>query len=141
MDFVQAKELILMQGYRHPNHSNAETGFLGSLLPYRALRGEKFELQEKNLYEILEAVDVVAIQFQNEATVDKEIVGTLWSICHLVHNYIRPDSAWRRTNLMTSKDATRLEKWIEILSYTVLSYLSNGQPNWREMLSTGLEDE
>ena len=76
MTVEEARELILLHGYSHPDldHPKLETGFLGSLRPYQGLN-------EENFREVKEAIRVLAPEIQAREVVDKQIVSALWAIC------------------------------------------------------------
>ena len=129
MDFQEAKELLLLHSFGHPdiNHPKMERGFLGSLRPYRGLNDENF-------HEVMQALISLAPHFQHESRVDKEIISALWTICELGRAWgIHRDGMLRRNNLITTKEVTRLEHWIETISYAVFVLLDGGD------LETALE--
>jgi len=109
-------------------------------MPYRALGGERFQLNAQNFHEIMMAIKAIAPYLSGESKIDKEIIGALWSICHHGRHAIRPDEVWRSNGLMTSQDASRLEKWIDIISYTTLSLLNGSDLNWEQLLKTDQSD-
>ena len=108
----EAKLLLLMHSFCHPDihHPKMETGFLGSLRPYRGLKVENF-------HEVMTALRVLAPLLQ-ESQVDRDIVGALWSICDLSYSWgVHPEGMLRRNDLIAHADVVRLERWGNRISY------------------------
>ncbi len=117
---AQAKDLLLHHAFTHPesaNHPKSESGFLGSLRPYRG------HLVEDNFREVMEALRALAPTLSGEA-VDREVVGALRAICHLGRAWGGwPDGLLRRNGLISAADVTTLEEWVDSLSYSTFCLL------------------
>ena len=119
MSFAEAKELLLLHSYSHPNidHPTLISGFLGSLRPYQGLN-------EANFQAVMNAVIALAPYFQQEMLVDKEIIAALWAICDLGRAWgIHPKGMLRRNHLISDQDVLRLDQWIECISWAVSTLL------------------
>ena len=111
MTFAQAKQGLLLHSFALNDADDAQMarGFLGSLRPYIGLR-------EENFREVMAALRVLAPHL-GAPTLDREIVGALWNICHLARAWgVHPDGMLRRNDLISPADAERLDAWIEAIS-------------------------
>ncbi|OLT06040.1 hypothetical protein BJF90_19095 [Pseudonocardia sp. CNS-004] len=111
----------MFHGYRHDDvhDPRMEQGFLGMLRPYRGLR-------EENFHSVMTCLRALAGSLQGES-VDQAVIGALWGICHLGRAWgVWPDGMLRRNNLITPDDATRLEEWIDQISYSTFYILDRG---------------
>ena len=117
---AHAKELLLLHGFRDPRsieHPKAKAGFLGSLRPYGG------HLVEENFREVMDSLRVLAPELSG-ATVDREVVGALWAMCHLAHAWgVEPDGMLRRNELISPTDVETLAGWVNTLSYATMSLL------------------
>jgi len=117
----EARELILLHGYSHPNieHPKMDTGFLGSLRPYQGY------LNEENYREVKEAIRTVAPQIQAQRDViDKELISALWAICFCSLAWgVYPGGLLRTNNLITREDSHRLEEWAMDIAEMVATLL------------------
>src|SRR5262245_37045603 len=108
---AEAKELLLIHSFAHPDikHPKMECGFLGSLRPYRG------HLVEESFHEVMAALRALAPTF-HQPTVDREVVGALWGICHLARSWgVHPDGMLRRNGLIQEQDIARLERWVDCI--------------------------
>lgn len=98
-------------------HATPEEGsFLDMLRPYRGIRQEILDELEHSLR-------AAAPRFM-EPTVDRELVGSLWAICHLGRLWATdPDGMLRRNNLITLEDLRRLGIFLEKISYATMMLL------------------
>lgn len=122
---AQAKESLLIHSFGHPdmNHPKMERGFLGSLRPYRGA------LVVESFHEVMAALRVLAPTLQ-QPTVDREVVGALWHICHLAQSWgIHPDGMLRRNGLIQPQDIERLERWVSCISHATMILLGGGGPD------------
>ena len=111
MTFAQAKQGLLLHSFALNDADDAQMarGFLGSLRPYIGLR-------EENFREVMAALRVLAPHL-GAPTLEREIVGALWNICHLARAWgVHPDGMLRRNDLISPADAERLDAWIEAIS-------------------------
>lgn len=119
MNPAQAKELLLLHSFCLSNADDPKmsSGFLGSLRPYRG------SLTEENFHEVMAALLVVAPLLERPK-VDREIVRSLWSICHLARSWgVSPLGMLQSNSLITPEDARRLEAWVDQISYTTMAIL------------------
>lgn len=122
MDRTQAKELLQLHSFAHSNieHPKMATGFLGSLRPYTGLK-------EENFHEVMQAIITLAPEIQKEKEIDRDIIKALWAICELARAWgIHPKGMLRSNNLIALKDVSRLEQWIDTITYAVLILLDGG---------------
>jgi hypothetical protein len=117
----EAKELLLMHSYSHPDvdHPKVQKGFLGSLRPYSG------HLNEENYHEVIAALRVLAPSLERP-TVDRKLIGSLMGICHLARAWgLHPDGMLRRNGLILPEDVERLEDWINQISYSTFMLLDS----------------
>ena len=122
MDFAEAKHYLLLNG---SGTSDAEgkplvqdDGFLGTLRPYQGL-------SENNFHRVMEALFVVGRHLSQSSYVDRELVSSIWWMCHLARRWgVEADGMLRRNDLITEQDVARLAKWIDVIEYTTLSFLN-----------------
>lgn len=117
----EARELLLLHsgGHEDISHPKMANGFLGLLRPYTGLN-------EENFYETMEAIRVLAPEFQGNA-IDKEIMCALWNLCWQASlTGLHSLGALQRNDIITRNDLERLEDWIFQISYTI-SLLLEGQ--------------
>ncbi|MCL2308708.1 MAG: hypothetical protein FWC42_00330 [Proteobacteria bacterium] len=109
-----ARELLQFHSCKHEdvNHPKWRSGFLGSLRPYTGLNA-------KNFHEVMQCLKVLAPQLQQAPSIDREIIATLWSICHLGRAWgVEPQGMLRRNGFISIEDSVQLEEWIFQISYT-----------------------
>ena len=110
----EAKELLLLHSFSHPDaahHPRAARGFLGSLRPYRG------RLDPSNLHEVMAALVTLASEFERP-TLDRQIVHALWSITHLTRAWgLEPEGMLRSNRLISDDDIATLTTWVEAISY------------------------
>jgi hypothetical protein len=119
MDSKQAKELLLLHSYAHPDTDRPKliTGFLGSLRPY-------IGLNETNFHEVMQAIICLAPQIHTKDLIDREVMSALWAICELSRAWgLHPEGMLRRNNLISKQDIILLETWIDCISYAVFMLL------------------
>jgi hypothetical protein len=91
-------------------------GFLGTLRPYRGLL-------ERNFHEVMAALATLAERLHAN-DVPRAALSSLIGICHLGRAWgVHPDGMLRRNNLISPDDVTRLERWIETISYATMMVL------------------
>jgi hypothetical protein len=122
MTEAEAKEILLLHSFAHPNSledPRALNGFLGSLRPYRG------HLVESNFQEIMEALRVLAPGLEKQPQLDRETISALWAICHLARAWgVHPDGMLRRNGLISENDVKTLETWIDTISEALFFVLS-----------------
>ena len=121
MNSTHAKELLLLPAFCDPRsaeHPKALGGFLGSLRPYGG------HLVEENFREVMESLSVLAPELSG-ATVDREVVGALWAMCHLARAWgVEPEGMLRRNSLISAADVETLADWVDTLSYATMCLLT-----------------
>lgn len=97
-----------------------QSGFLGSLRPFQG------HLIEQNYHEVMAALRVVAPSLE-QPDVDREVVRSLWGICHLARAWgVYPDGMLRSNGLIQPADVERLDDWVERISYATFVLLDGG---------------
>jgi len=131
MTFDEAKELLLRHSFASnvENDPEMESGFLGSLRPWRGLNDDNF-------YEVMEAIKGVSEHLQDAAALDREVMGALWDICLIARAWgVQADGMLRRNHLISHEDSLRLEEWVDTISW-VVSFLMAGN-NWQRAVQAG----
>jgi hypothetical protein len=125
MTFEEARAVILFHGTgaTPPNvgweedMEAWESGFLGSLRPFRGM------LDEKNFDEVMQAIKVVAPHLCEEK-VDRELMSSLWAITYLGWLWgLAPDGTLQRNNLISAEDTKRLDQWVEFIGMEVYIHM------------------
>ena len=120
MTSAEAKEMLLLHSFCDPRsaeHPKATGGFLGSLRPYSG------HLVEENFREVMESLRVLAPELSG-ATVDRDVVGALWAMCHLARAWgVEPEGMLRRNALISAADVEILAGWVDTLSYATMCLL------------------
>jgi hypothetical protein len=90
-----------------------QSGFLGSLRPYTGLR-------ERNFHEVMAIVSVLHRSLHRQ-NVPRQVVSSLWSLCHYGRAWgVDPLGNLRRNGLISDRDSDLLEVWITTISRAVL---------------------
>ena len=116
----EAKQILKYHSYTNEdvNHPKMEKGFLGMLRPFSG------KLIEENYHEVIEAIRTLADELRNGDEVDREVISTIWGICHLSRSWaLEKDGMLRRNNLINEEQIEQLEKWIESISYATMMIL------------------
>ena len=119
---AEAKELLLLHSFGHSDldHPKMNAGFLGQLRPYAG------KLNIQNLHEVMNAIRVLAPNLE-KSRIDREVVASIWSICHLSLTWgVHPDGMLRRNGLVTEQDVSTLTKWVSCISYATMILLNGG---------------
>ena len=136
MNATEAKWLLALHSFNHPDASSqpkAIRGFLGSLRPYRG------SLNPENYDEVIGALRALAPELRDKS-VETSVVSNLWSICHLGRTWgLQPHGMSNK--LLSGEDALTLEEWIDTISYVTMMLLEGGDidealsdcgaPTWR----------
>jgi hypothetical protein len=121
----EAKEILLLHSFSHPNSANdprAETGFLGSLRPYYGT------LNVENYHAVMNALRALAPKLRASEELDREVVSALWGICHLALAWgVHPDGMLRRNNLIAEADVLTLAGWVQDISYATMCLLEGSE--------------
>ena len=131
MTFEEAKEALLFHSGAHPDIDDArwQSGFLGSLRPYRGLN-------EANFYGVMEAIKCASTHLQSAASLDRDVMGALWDICLIARAWgVQADGRLRRNSLISDEDSVRLETWIDMISW-IVSFLIAGNV-WQRATEEG----
>ncbi len=99
MTIDEAIELLKFHSFTHEdlNNPKMETGFLGSLRPYKDLR-------EENFHEIMAVIRVLVNELQKDR-LEHEIIISLWGIWHFARAWgVSPDGMLQRNKLITAED-------------------------------------
>ena len=124
MTYDEAVELLAYHSGSHPDidHPKWRTGFLGMLRPYQGA------LIEANYREVIDCIMCVADRLQKDEAVDRRVVSSLWSICHLARLWgIDDDGMLRRNGLIKPADVALLERWVEAISYATMTLLDGSE--------------
>ncbi len=116
----EAKQLLLYHSFAGAEHpfGRTEPGFLGALRPFTGA------LDERNYREVVAALRTLGPTFAGQQSVDREVVSSLWAICHLTRAWaLHPDSALRRDGRITAAQVETLDAWIDAISYATMVLL------------------
>jgi hypothetical protein len=121
LDYEAAKRLLVLHGPGTFDTSVQpqflETGFLGSLRPYKGL-------QEQNFHQVMEALFTVGQSIHASPQLDRELVHAIWHICSTTRlQGLTPKGLLQRNKLIAQDDVARLDRWIEIIENTTLGFL------------------
>ena len=108
-----AIEELMFQSGMHSDIENPrwENGFLGMLRPFKG------NLIEDNFHKIISALYVLSNKL-NENLIQKEVISSIWGICHLGRAWgIYPNGMLQSNNLINTEQTKRLDNWIEHISY------------------------
>lgn len=127
MNFEQARYILLIHGSGTFDASGEPVvvadGFHGMLRPYQGLR-------ENNFHLVMEALLVVGSRLHSAATVDRELIESLWSTCSLMRrNGLHPEGNLQSNNLITADDTKRLKAWINTFESSALELLRGYPPH------------
>jgi len=118
-----AKDIILLHAFAHADaatHPKAETGFLGSLRPYRG------RLDPENYHEVVAALMSLAPTLR-EPLVDRELVAALWSLVHLARSWaLDPEGMLPSNGLIRPEEQALLRGWLDVISYATMVLLDGG---------------
>lgn len=124
MTFDEAKERLRFHDGSHPDIENArwEQGFLQSLNPYRGL-------DEAAYHDLAECVDAVSDHLQHADSLDRDVINSLWGICHFSRAWaLAEDGPLRRNNLIMPADREKLDGWITSISHQIAMWLDGNEP-------------
>ncbi len=116
----EAKELLKLHSFRHEDIDNPKMtrGFLGMLRPFKG------DIKKENYVEIMEALKVLADDIRDKNQIDKEIMASIWGICHLTRSWaIYPDGMLQENNLISKEQIKQLEQWVDSISYSTFLIL------------------
>ncbi|WMT41859.1 SMI1/KNR4 family protein [Paenibacillus sp. D2_2] len=122
MDISNAVRLLKCHAFAHDDVDlpKAENGFLGCLRPFQG------ELKEANLHEMMVVIRALAAKL-GEPALDREIISCLWTICKLGRAWaVEPEGMLRSNGLITDEQVERMENWLDLISYAVMTLLDNG---------------
>ncbi|WP_322745712.1 SMI1/KNR4 family protein [Paenibacillus donghaensis] len=140
MDITYAVHLLKCHAFAHDDmhRHKAENGFLGSLRPFKG------ELREGNFHELMIVLRALEAKL-GEPVLDREMITCLWSICQLGRAWaVEPEGMLRRNGLITDEQVDRMENWLDLISYAVMTLLGNGGEKeafwgYREYISEKLD--
>jgi hypothetical protein len=116
---IEALELLKHHDCTHGDisHTKTQKGFLGMLRPFDG------QLYEDNFHELMTILTTIKQHFRSD-TLDREIISSFWSICHLSKAWVlNPDSMLRRNNLLSDNQIKQLLIWVDCISYAVMGLL------------------
>ena len=119
LSFEEARILILCHAFRYHDlaHPKMERGFLGSLRPFQGL-------DAANFHEVMDCLDAFGDYFEQSQSIDKEILASLFCICHFARAWgVYKEGMLRSNGLIAESDVVVLEDWIEHISYTTACLL------------------
>ncbi|MEO2207351.1 hypothetical protein ABGV42_26880 [Paenibacillus pabuli] len=122
MRIEEAVLLLKCHAFVHDDvdHPKMETGFLGSLRPFRG------QLIEENFHELMGIVRTLAPELKQPA-LNREVMSCLWSIIHLGRAWaVEPDGMLRSNNLISDEQIALMEEWLNLLSYAVMILIEDG---------------
>jgi hypothetical protein len=116
-----ALELLRMHSYSDEtlDQSTIERGFLGMLRPFSG------KLYEENFHELMAVLRCLQHKFTGKG-LDREVISSFWSICHLTRSWaIDEGGMLRRNNLLSETQIKQLTGWIDCISYTIMILLED----------------
>ncbi len=116
----EAKEILKFHSFSHDDIDNPKMtrGFLGVLRPFTG------ELKRENYIEIMEALKILSDEIRDNDTIEKDIISSIWGICHLARSWaIEPEGMLQHNNLISQKQIKELEEWIDSISYATFMLL------------------
>jgi hypothetical protein len=120
MTFSEAKERLRFHCGSHPAIEDPrwKEGFLHRLNPYQGL-------DEAAYLDLTACIDAVSEHLRHAATLDREIVDSLWGICHFAREWgLAEDGMLRRNKLINATDQKTLDEWITEISYRIAMWLN-----------------
>jgi hypothetical protein len=124
MTFDEAKEGLRFHCGSHPDVEDPrwEQGFLQSLRPYRGLDQAAYE-------DLTACIEAVSDHLQNSGALDRDVINSLWGICHFARAWaIAEDGMLRQNALITPADQEKLDGWITSISYQIAMWLDGNNP-------------
>jgi hypothetical protein len=126
MNFEEAKHFLLLNGSgkldSDGNPLVQQDGFLVTLRPYQGLN-------EGNFHKIMEALFIVGQHFSESLFVDRELVTSLWIMCHRARRWgVEAGGMLRRNRLIADNDVARLAEWVDIIEHSTLTMLDGKAP-------------
>jgi hypothetical protein len=118
----EAREALSFHSGAHPDTDDPrwQSGFLGSLRPFKGLR-------EENFHDVMCCLRVLGHSLQDRV-VERETVAAVWGICHLGRSWgVHPEGMLRRNGLISQEDVDTLETWIDTISYAFLCLLDDDE--------------
>lgn len=128
MNSDQAKILLSFHSQRNESIEDPrwENSFLGSLRPYQG------KLIESHFHEVMSCIQTLSSELTNNF-IEKEVVSDIIGIIHFARAWgIHEDGMLKRNNLISESDSTKLETWIEIISYTFIMILDDSEEAFNE---------
>jgi hypothetical protein len=125
MNYEEARRALLLHGDGVSDQLPLEEeGFLASLRPYSGLH-------ERNFHVVMEALLSVGETIHEASQVDRELIGSVWSMCATARRLgVQADGPLMRNKLITPQDHSRLEWWIDIIERTALRLLTGNCPHF-----------
>jgi len=123
MDYVTAIEELTFHCGSNPNIDDPRwsAGFLQSLRPYRGT------LDTDAWAHFIDCVDAVAGHLKTADAIDRNVINSLWGVCHYARAWaLHPDGMLRRNNLITAEDQATLAEWLDELSERIAFMLDRG---------------
>lgn len=120
-----ARTLLAAHSFAHDdiNHPTMETGFLGSLRPYRG------RPNHEAFHEVMACLKAIGPSLSSADLVDRRVVSNVWGICHFARDWaIHPDGMLRRNGLISEADVETVECWINCISYATVILLESPDP-------------
>lgn len=119
---IEEAEKRLRQHALLDDNLNAETmenGFLGSLRPFSG------HLNPENFHDVMACISVLYDALGSKREISRELVASLWSICHFARAWgVDPNGMLRSNNLISPQQVETLSNWIDQISYSVCMLLS-----------------
>jgi hypothetical protein len=124
MTFDEAKERLRFHCGSHPDIEDPrwEQGFLQSHRPYRGL-------DETTYHDRAACIDAVSDHIQHSGTLDRDVINSLWGICHFARAWaLAEDAMLGRNDLITPADQEELDGWISSISHRIAMWLDGNTP-------------
>lgn len=104
-----------------PAHGESSPTLLGSLRPYRGT------LPHNVFHKTIEAIRTLSPMLSGHGPLDRGVVSTLWSLCHLMRCWgLDPQGMLQRNDLLAAREVSTLRRWQYAMSDAVCVLLDSG---------------
>lgn len=130
MNYDDARAALVAHAGADIDDPRFETGFLGSLRPYRG------HLLDENFREVMSAIEVISGELSGSPEVDRLLLRSLWTLTYLARTWaLEPGSMLRRNPLISNADLAKLAGWVDAIEYRFFCALDGAAPESEEGLN------
>jgi hypothetical protein len=126
MEYDEAVNVILMHGVGRddvaPDRALLESGFLGCLRPFSALR-------EENFLQVMQAIIALKPHLAGAKVWERRLVEGLWGLTTTARLWgLDPDGMLQRNHLLSANDTKRLLLWVRCIEMAISRLMRDGDP-------------